>query len=430
MSIIITDGCDCAEKQLLNNWAAEYSKRAIEDHKTAETIDHPDGSVTTDKIKNGAVSTDKVADKSITTEKIASGAVTTDILAGISITTDKISNAAVTEAKLGNSSITTDKVKDGAITENKLADYSVTTTRIAQGAVNNNRIANGAVDARTIQDYSVTGDKLADNAVVERTIKDGAVKNEKLGYLAVKSNKVSEHGIEASRIQIGAVKSPQRFSVSEIRAMDNLIGLGVETLFIVCNDTEQRVSEIRTTADNYLMGIFDYNESPAYLEPGRSYLVGMYYHKTSMDAMLEEQIQENGVMRSCKVHIIDVIAQTENKSYSSVPERIGAWIDGTPVWRYAFDISIDEISGFLPEDKAVNMIDLKIDEAVNDYSDIFIINGFCVAQSNTNKSIVDDQAGYLNNMSTFDFSLNFAPTLSGFYGWIEFVTAESNIKEV
>lgn len=57
-------------------------------------------------------------------------------------------------------SVTTEKIADKAITKGKIADYAVGLTQLAQGAVNNNRITNNAVDTRTLQDKSVTKAKL------------------------------------------------------------------------------------------------------------------------------------------------------------------------------------------------------------------------------------------------------------------------------
>lgn len=75
-------------------------KTAIETHKTAATLDHPD--------------------KSVTTAKIA--------------------DSAVTSTKLGSSAVTVDKINDGAVSTAKLADKSVTSAKLADSlssAINN-----------------------------------------------------------------------------------------------------------------------------------------------------------------------------------------------------------------------------------------------------------------------------------------------------
>lgn len=50
------------EERVVDNLAAEYAKNIMEKHKTAATIDHPDGSVETEKIADGAVTKEKIAD--------------------------------------------------------------------------------------------------------------------------------------------------------------------------------------------------------------------------------------------------------------------------------------------------------------------------------------------------------------------------------
>lgn len=185
MSVLITDGTDHAEKKILDNWAAEYARRAISEHRDETPIDHPDGSVTTLKIGDGAVSAEKLASASVTTAKLDDQAVTTD----------------------------------------KIDDYAVTTVKIAQGAVNNDRIASGAVDERCIADDAVTTDKLADkavtgdniadntinaanmapNAIKEAAIEDGAVTTEKIADYAVGQQQLAQGAVSNNRIQNDAV---------------------------------------------------------------------------------------------------------------------------------------------------------------------------------------------------------------------------------
>ena len=52
-----------------------------------------------------------------------------------SVTTEKIADGAVTRSKVADGSVTTDKIADGAVTGSKVADGSVTTEKIADGAV-------------------------------------------------------------------------------------------------------------------------------------------------------------------------------------------------------------------------------------------------------------------------------------------------------
>jgi hypothetical protein len=87
-----------------------------------------DGSVTTAKIANDAVTADKLApDVSFTP---ADGSITAAKLANNAVTTTKLANNAVTTAKLADANVTTAKLANNAVTTAKLADANVTAPKI------------------------------------------------------------------------------------------------------------------------------------------------------------------------------------------------------------------------------------------------------------------------------------------------------------
>lgn len=79
------------------------------------------GAVTTQKIANNAVNSDKILDGSVIESKIATNAVTTI----------KIMDGAIITNKIQNNAITTDKINDGAVTIAKIADRAVTDDKLA-----------------------------------------------------------------------------------------------------------------------------------------------------------------------------------------------------------------------------------------------------------------------------------------------------------
>lgn len=50
--------------------ALETVELTVETHRVIEPLDHPNGSVTTEKLANGSVTTEKLANKSITLDKL------------------------------------------------------------------------------------------------------------------------------------------------------------------------------------------------------------------------------------------------------------------------------------------------------------------------------------------------------------------------
>jgi hypothetical protein len=104
-----------------------------------------DGRVTTAKLADAAVSAAKIADLTITGGKLADSAVTTAKLAGFAVTTAKIADLAIGTAKLADLAVTGGKLADLAVTTAKLGDGSVTTPKLGDGSVTTPKLAAGAV---------------------------------------------------------------------------------------------------------------------------------------------------------------------------------------------------------------------------------------------------------------------------------------------
>ena len=79
------------------------------------------------------------------------------------VTTDKIKDSAVTATELASSSVTTVKIKDLAVIESKIANSAVTAIKIKDGAVGTTKIADQAVTNAKIQNKTITKDKLSDD---------------------------------------------------------------------------------------------------------------------------------------------------------------------------------------------------------------------------------------------------------------------------
>ncbi|MCH5212271.1 MAG: hypothetical protein J1G06_04585 [Oscillospiraceae bacterium] len=123
-------------------------------------------------------------------------------------------------------------------------------------------------------------------------------------------------------------------------------------------------------------------------------------------------------------------------TYSKTPVRIGTWADGTPVWRKAFVVEYKN----LQDKDAVKIQDIGLDFEVNCYT--FGLSQCCTVKTGNNTEYFGDvvpafatrniDPSYLFNIKELNSSIQQMLESKGgtFYGYIDFVTAESNIKEV
>lgn len=176
-----------------------------------------DSSITTPKIANAAITSEKIADLSVGTSKIVNSSVTGVKLADASISTGKMVDGSVTAPKLASDSVETSKILDANVTASKLADGAVTTDKIANGAVTTSELGNGAVTEGKLGDASVTGGKLAANSVSTDKIINGSVTGDKLAGDSVDGSKIADNSIGAEHISDNSVDGAaiQNGSISE-----------------------------------------------------------------------------------------------------------------------------------------------------------------------------------------------------------------------
>lgn len=178
----LADGIDASSKGLNADMVDGYHAEdllsggsgALESHREAVPIDHPDYSITSKKIANASITEEKIADGAVTESKIADSAVTSSKIAPNSIGDDKVTSISeskisfdvsaghdhdgVNSKKISHSSleditesdhhpypIVSSGLADNSVTESKIADNSITTSKIADGAVTSQKIASGAI---------------------------------------------------------------------------------------------------------------------------------------------------------------------------------------------------------------------------------------------------------------------------------------------
>jgi len=138
-----------------------------------------------------------IADAGVSTP--ADGSVTTVKIVNLAVTTAKLENyttagTGVTTAKLDNGAVTTVKIADGAVTAAKLETYTtagtgVTTAKLDNGAVTTAKILNGAVTTAKLETFTngstgVTTDKIADLAVTSAKIAATTIVNANISATA------------------------------------------------------------------------------------------------------------------------------------------------------------------------------------------------------------------------------------------------------
>ena len=101
----------------------------------------------------------------LTTQQIKDGAITNEKLAASSVTTEKIKDKNVTNEKLADNSVSNEKIKDKSITNSKLDDNSVDGRNLSNSSIENRHIVKNAVSTSKIASRSVTNEKIAYNSV-------------------------------------------------------------------------------------------------------------------------------------------------------------------------------------------------------------------------------------------------------------------------
>ncbi len=130
------------------NYAASNAKGGPATELAAEVVTTntiKELAVTSTKLANGAVTKDKLGDSSVDSAKISDGTVELADLHVDSVNSAKIVDGSITADDLGADSVITAKILDKNVTNAKLADNAVTTDKIANGTITNDDIKNGTI---------------------------------------------------------------------------------------------------------------------------------------------------------------------------------------------------------------------------------------------------------------------------------------------
>ena len=170
------------------------------------------------------VKTANIATKAVTSDKIADNAIEARHIKEGTVTPDKLTITPV--ARPMTPGLETGEIKDGAVTSIKIAPNAVTTDHIAANAVATDDIKDNAITTEKIRDGAITREKVADRSVGTADLVDGAVTNAKIAANTITGAKIAANAVGASEIAPNAVGYSEIASQSlEPRSIKTLSGL-------------------------------------------------------------------------------------------------------------------------------------------------------------------------------------------------------------
>ena len=119
-----------------------------------------DGSITRAKLAADAVDNSKLADDAVDTENIADDAITASLIDDGAVGTSALANDAVTQAKIADGAVGSNQIASSSIGANKIVAGSITINQLASNSVGTSQIANGAVSSAKLQNGSVDISKI------------------------------------------------------------------------------------------------------------------------------------------------------------------------------------------------------------------------------------------------------------------------------
>lgn len=170
------------------------------------------------------ITTAKLVDNAVDSAKLKSSA---SVDGDRAVTTNHVRDLAITDAKLASSAVTTAKLADNAVDSAKLessasvdGDRAVTTDHVRDLAITNAKIAENTIASSKLLNSSVDSTKLkssasvdADRAVTTNHIQDLAVTNAKIAVETITSNKLALSTSTSTGISLGKIQYIPQYSI-------------------------------------------------------------------------------------------------------------------------------------------------------------------------------------------------------------------------
>ena len=153
-----------------------------------------DGGISTEKLAADSVTNEKLADNAVSTENIVNGTILTEDFANNAITSSKIVNRTIVEEDLANGAVTSQKIENETIIKQDLANGAVTTAKILDGTIITADFADSAVNSSKIEDLSILNEDFANNAITTEKILDGTIENRDIKDKTISSVKLDGTG--------------------------------------------------------------------------------------------------------------------------------------------------------------------------------------------------------------------------------------------
>lgn len=103
----------------------------------------------------------------LTTQQIKDGAITNEKMAADSVNTEQVIDESIVNSKLANDSVSTEKIENGSVTNSKMSKDSVDTEQVVNESIVNSKLSKDAVSTEKLQDGSVTNEKIAKDSLTK-----------------------------------------------------------------------------------------------------------------------------------------------------------------------------------------------------------------------------------------------------------------------